>query len=83
MAMTGERMRMDGLTEVSAVCTWPEYRGRGLAAALVAFVSAQIRDEGRTPFLHVKLENTGAKSVYDRVGFRVRREITFRLVQRV
>lgn len=83
MAMTGERMRMDGLTEVSAVCTWPEYRGKGLAATLVSFVSSQIRDEGRTPFLHVKLENTGAKSVYDKVGFRVRREITFRLLKRL
>jgi hypothetical protein len=36
MAMTGERMRLGQLTEVSAVCTWPEFRGRGLAKALVS-----------------------------------------------
>lgn len=83
MSMAGERMRMDGLTEVSAVCTWPEFRGRGLAAALVSFVAAQIGAEGRTPFLHVKTENAGARSVYEKLGFRVRREIRFKLVKRV
>lgn len=83
MSMAGERMRMDGLTEVSAVCTWPEFRGRGLAAALVSFVAAQIGTEGRTPFLHVKMENAGARSVYEKLGFRVRREIRFKLMKRV
>ncbi|MBN9308687.1 GNAT family N-acetyltransferase, partial [Devosia sp.] len=83
MAMAGERMRMDGLTEVSAVCTWPEFRGRGLAATLVSFVAAQIAREGRTPFLHVKQENAGAKSIYERLGFRICRQIIFRLVKRL
>lgn len=83
MAMAGERMRMDELTEVSAVCTWPEFRGRGLAATLVSFVAAQIAAEGRTPFLHVKQENSGAKSIYERLGFRIRRQISFRLVKRL
>lgn len=34
-AMAGERMLLPELAEVSAVCTWPEFRGQGLAAALV------------------------------------------------
>jgi len=33
VAMAGERMRVDGYVELSAVCTDPAYRGRGLATA--------------------------------------------------
>lgn len=81
MAMTGERMRPEGHTEVSAVCTWPEFRGRGLAKMLVSFVTAQIAAEGRVPFLHVKTENWGARALYEKLGFRVRTELEFRVVR--
>ena len=33
-AMAGERLRVDGYTEVSAVCTHPDHVGKGHAAAL-------------------------------------------------
>jgi len=81
MAMTGERMRLGNLTEVSAVCTWPEFRGRGLAKALVAYVSDLIAAEGRVPFLHVKTENVGAIALYEKLGFAVRKQITFTVVR--
>lgn len=81
MAMTGERMRLGQLTEVSAVCTWPEFRGRGLAKALVAHVAALIAREGRVPFLHVKTENAAAIALYQKLGFAVRRELTFTVVR--
>jgi ribosomal protein S18 acetylase RimI-like enzyme len=81
MAMTGERMRLGQLTEVSAVCTWPEFRGRGLARTLVAHVSALIAGEGRVPFLHVKTENAAAIALYEKLGFVVRRELTFTVVR--
>jgi predicted GNAT family acetyltransferase len=73
-AMAGERLRLTGYTEISAVCTDPAFRGRGLARRLVAALSAQLLAEGSTPFLHVKTEN-GAKALYESLGFRTRRII--------
>ena len=81
MAMAGERMRLGQLIEVSAVCTWPEFRGRGLAKALVSHVSALITAEGRVPFLHVKTENSAAIALYEKLGFGVRKELTFTVVR--
>ena len=74
IAMAGERLKLNGFTEISAVCTDPEFRGQGHARALVAFLVAQAREEGKVPFLHVKAEN-GAKSLYEKLGFRVRCDI--------
>jgi predicted GNAT family acetyltransferase len=71
VAMAGERLQSTAFAEISAVCTHPEFRGRGYAQALVTFLTAQILAAGKTPFLHVKSEN-GAKVVYQKIGFRLR-----------
>lgn len=81
MAMTGERMRPPGFVEVSAVCTWPEYRGQGLAKTLVSAVSVMIASEGARPFLHVKTENAGAIALYEKLGFRKRAELVFKVLK--
>jgi ribosomal protein S18 acetylase RimI-like enzyme len=70
-AMAGERLRSTEFAEISAVCTHPEFRGRGYARDLTSFLAAQILAAGKTPFLHVKSEN-GAKVVYQKIGFRLR-----------
>src|SRR6266404_4093108 len=74
VAMAGERLQSTAFAEISAVCTLPEFRGRGYARALVTFIAAQILAAGKTPFLHVKSENE-AKVVYQKIGFRLRAEI--------
>jgi ribosomal protein S18 acetylase RimI-like enzyme len=74
VAMAGERLQSTAFAEISAVCTLPEFRGRGYAQALTTFLAAQILAEGKTPFLHVKSEN-GAKVVYQKIGFRLRAAI--------
>jgi ribosomal protein S18 acetylase RimI-like enzyme len=71
VAMAGERLKSTAFSEISAVCTHPEFRGRGYARVLVTFLTAQIQAAGKTPFLHVKSEN-GAKVIYQNIGFRLR-----------
>jgi ribosomal protein S18 acetylase RimI-like enzyme len=80
-AMAGQRLGLDGYTEISAVCTDPDFQGRGYAKALVAYQAARILSEGKTAFLHVKTEN-GAKVVYEKLGFRVRRPIQYSVLAR-
>lgn len=81
-AMTGQRTSLPGFTEVSAVCTYPEYRGRGYAKALVAAVSGNIFARGETPILGVRMDNTPAIHVYQTLGFTVRRNLHVVVVKR-
>jgi GNAT superfamily N-acetyltransferase len=74
-AMAGERLQMPGLTEISAVCTHPDYRGRGYARSLISTLIHQIVRRGDVPFLHVASENTGAMRVYEGLGFKIRRSL--------
>ncbi len=75
VAMAGERMHPPGWTEVSAVCTDPSARGRGLASRLVAAVTAGIHARGEGAFLHVLETNAAAVGVYARLGFTVHRTV--------
>ncbi len=75
IAMAGERMRVPGFTEISAVCTHPDARGRGLAAKLMRIVAAKIVARGEQLFLHVYPHNKGAISVYEKLGFRHRADV--------
>jgi len=76
-AMAGQRLAPTGFAEVSAVCTHPDFRGRGYAQALVAAVTRNIHSEGRMPFLTSFEANTGAIRIYQQVGYVHRR--TFQL----
>lgn len=60
IAMAGERLRLPGFTEVSAVCTHPDHLGKGYATALINMLIQRIRSRGEQPFLHVRPENTRA-----------------------
>jgi len=73
VAMAGERLKVPGHTEVSAVCTHPEHTGKGYAGILMAEVMKRIRERGETPFLHVRQDNIRAVEIYQRLGFRERK----------
>ncbi|BBG02365.1 FR47-like protein [Pseudonocardia autotrophica] len=86
IAMAGERMRIGGpgaagATEISAVCTDPDFRGKGLARRLVGAVAAGIVARGERPLLHASAVNTGAIRLYRDMGFVVARDMRFDLLR--
>jgi predicted GNAT family acetyltransferase len=82
VAMAGQRTNPPGFVEVSAVCTHPDFRGRGYAQLLVSSVARAIVCSGQTPFLHVRQENTTAIRVYQRLGFRSQRSVDLLVLKR-
>ena len=80
VAMAGERLRVDGWTEISAVCTRASHRGRGLASRLIAALIAGIELRSERVFLHVLTDNTAAIRLYEELGFQVRRSMTIAVV---
>jgi ribosomal protein S18 acetylase RimI-like enzyme len=81
-AMAGERLRVPGFTEISAVCTHPDHLGRGHAAALMTTLMERIQRRGEVPFLHVREDNTRAIALYQRLGFTRRVLLHFAVVQK-
>jgi predicted GNAT family acetyltransferase len=80
VAMAGERMHAGSLREVSGVCTHPDHQGRGLARRLMLKLIRRQMQRGETPFLHVMRANSGARGLYERMGFRDYCETTIRVV---
>jgi ribosomal protein S18 acetylase RimI-like enzyme len=80
VAMAGERMFAGSLREISGVCTHPDFQGRGLARRLMLKLVRRQMQRGETPFLHVMRDNTGARGLYHRMGFRDCRESVVRVV---
>jgi N-acetylglutamate synthase-like GNAT family acetyltransferase len=81
VAMAGERLRLPRFTEISAVCTHPESRGRGYASSLVSRLIHKITKRDETPFLHVRTENVQAIRVYEALGFKTRRILNIAVVR--
>ncbi|MEC3949008.1 GNAT family N-acetyltransferase [Sphingobium sp. HWE2-09] len=80
VAMAGERMRLPGFTEVSGVCTHPDWRGRGLAGALMRIVAQAILDRGDVPFLHAYAAHERTIALYRTLGFEVRADVPMMVV---
>jgi ribosomal protein S18 acetylase RimI-like enzyme len=76
-AMIGERMATEEWQEISAVCTNPNFNGRGFARRLLVWLSNDVLTRGRKPFLHVSPANQRAKSLYLRNGYQVRKAMPF------
>lgn len=82
LAMAGERIEAGCLREVSGVATHPEAQGRGLARALMAMLMRRQVARGQRPILHVMEGNTGARTLYERMGFGVHASVPVRVVMR-
>ncbi len=82
VAMAGQRLHVDHYTEISAVCTHPDYLGRGYAAALIQQQVNLIHNQGHHPFLHVRADNERAIALYHRLGFEISRPMNFYFMKR-
>jgi ribosomal protein S18 acetylase RimI-like enzyme len=83
VAMSGERMKVPGFTEVSAVCTHPDHTGHGYAVTLMTEVMRGILARGETPFLHVREDNLRAIALYQRMGFQSRTRLHYVVLRKV
>lgn len=83
VAMAGERLKVPGYTEVSAVCTHPEHTGKGYARALMLEVMKGIHERGEMPFLHVRQDNVRAAGLYERLGYRTRKVVQFTVLRKL
>lgn len=83
VALAGERLHLDGFTEIASVCTHPDYRGRDYGKFVVSAVTQAIIDSGQTPFLGVNADNIPAIRLYERLGFRHTRTLHLNLVRRL
>lgn len=82
VSMGGERFAFDRYKEISAVCTHPDYRGKGYAAALITRLLLDHRRDGWLSCLHLAASNHEAKDLYARLGFRLNRDVNFHRVVR-
>ena len=82
VAIAGERMRFNGFTEISAVCTHPDHRGRGHAFRLVSALTRSILARSETPLLHIFSGNASAGALYRKLGFHYRRSLTVTVLKK-
>ena len=68
LGMGGVRFLLPEYAELSAISVHPDARGRGVATSIIAALLGNIRQSGRTPFLHVFPANL-AITLYQRLGF--------------
>lgn len=81
IAMAGERLHPAGWTEISAVAVHPEHRRQGLASRLVLDVAFHIQQRGDRALMHASAANTVAIAGYEKLGFSLRRRLTFGAVR--
>lgn len=83
VAMAGERIKIPGYTELSAICTNPAYTGRGYAQQLIKHLCRTHVAAGIMSYLHVTLSNERAVRLYEFMGFEKRRDISFWLLKKL
>ncbi|OIQ66424.1 mycothiol acetyltransferase [mine drainage metagenome] len=82
VAMAGQRLHPFNYTEVSAVCTHPDYTGKGYARQLLMAQLKRMTAASNIPFLHVRDDNERAIKVYEDIGFNTRSNVYFYLMMK-
>lgn len=82
VAMAGDRLSINGYTEISAICTHPDHLGKRYASYLITHACERIIQDGNTPFLHVRTDNLRAIEGYKKMGFTIRADIYFAIFRK-
>ena len=82
VAMAGQRLHPSPYTEISAVCTHPDFLKKGLASQLILSQVHRILSVSEIPFLHVLTDNAKAIKLYNELGFTKRSKIHIYLIEK-
>ena len=82
IAMAGERLKLDGLTELSGVCVHPDFQGKGLGRLMTLYAAGKISAKGEQPFLHTYATNGAAIKLYESIGFKLRTRMNVAVIER-
>ena len=82
VAMAGQRLHVNECLEISAVCTHPDYLGKGYASQLITDQIHRIKAGAGIPFLHVKDDNAQAIALYKKLGFEARKQLDIYIIQK-
>lgn len=82
VAMAGQRLYATPYAEISAVCTHPDYLGKGYAKQLLCYQVNRILAAANIPYLHVRHDNERAIKVYESLGFEKRMPIYFHVLKK-
>lgn len=83
VAMGGQRLHSMPYHEISAICTDPDFLGKGHASKILKFHINRVLNEEGIPFLHVRHDNHRAIQVYEKLGFDTRIQLHFYFIQKV
>jgi predicted GNAT family acetyltransferase len=82
VAMAGQRMRQLGFTELSGLCTHPDFQGQGLGKLMFRFVAGEISARNEVVYLHAYKNNDTAVGLYKSLGFSIRSDMHMRMVKK-
>lgn len=82
VAMAGQRLHVNEYIEISAVCTHPDYLGKGYASKLITDQIQRIKSAANIPFLHVKDDNAKAITLYQKLGFEARQQLDIYIIEK-
>ncbi|MEZ0227943.1 MAG: GNAT family N-acetyltransferase [Planctomycetota bacterium] len=77
VAAAGVHFETPFVGQIANVLVRDSHRRRGLGAAVTAAVARRLRERGRVVSLFVSAENAAAVRLYERLGFRLVRRLTY------